>query len=325
MDDSDIARVATWLGSPLSIDGRANGGSSNVTWFVRVGPRLAVLRHPPRDAELLSTAHDVLREARVLRALADHHGDAPIPVPEVLAMCADESVLGVPFVIIGRRPGVCLLTATLADLDPVALAHGAIDTLSSIHRVDVERLALDSPARSYLARQIDRWDRQLRQTTTAARLGDLAPIVAWLHRERPADEARALVHGDYGFHNLLVSTDRIEAVLDWELATVGDPIADLFSFLKSWGAGATASNAANDAVARRFGSPTRDDLLARYERRSGRDVRAHARFYDAFGLWRSIGILEGIHARSGGSRFRDETPRLVTAITAMMTAVPDTR
>ena len=325
MDDSDIARVATWLGSPLSIDGRANGGSSNVTWFVRVGPRLAVLRHPPRDAELLSTAHDVLREARVLRALADHQGDAPIPVPEVLATCADESVLGVPFVITERRPGVCLLTATLADLDPVALAHGAIDTLSSIHRVDVERLAFDSPERSYLTRQIDRWDRQLRQTTTAARLGDLAPIVAWLHRERPADEARALVHGDYGFHNLLVSTDRIEAVLDWELATVGDPIADLFSFLKSWGAGAAAPNTANDAVALRLGSPTRDDLLARYEQRSGRDVRAHARFYDAFGLWRSIGIFEGIHARSGGARFLDETPQLVAAITAMMTAVPDTR
>jgi len=321
MNDADVARVAGWLGRPLVVEGRATAGSSNVTWLVRIGDRPAVLRHPPRDAHRLPTAHDLAREARVLRALA---GTA-VPVPEVLAECADASVIGVPFVITERCRGQCLLTAQVPGLDPVALAHGAIDALAALHAVDVAASGLEAPEGSYLIRQIDRWRDQLARTPTAARLGDLEPVVAWLRHQRPLDEARTIVHGDYGFHNLLVSADRVDAVLDWELATLGDPVADLFSFLKSWGPDAMAPNPANDAVALRPGSPTRDALLGRYEDATGREVRTRAPFYDAFGLWRSIGIFEGIHARSGGTRFRDETPKLVARITAMMATVPDTR
>ncbi len=280
-----------------------------------------VLRHPPRGRELLPTAHDVLREACVLRSLAS----STIPVPYVLAMCSDLSVLEVPFVITEHRPGVCLLAAALPDLDPLALAHGALDTLAAIHAVDTATVDLATPIGSYLQRQIERWHRQLARTRTAGRLGDLDPIVAWLHANRPVDEQRTLVHGDYGFHNLLVSPNHVEAVLDWELCTFGDPIADVFSFLKSWGAGATSPNAANDVVAHAPSAPSRDDLLARYATSTGRQVDRHERFYEVFGLWRSIGIFEGIHERSGATRFTEETPQLVARAKGMMTAAPNPR
>lgn len=321
LDPTDLVRLSAWLGAGVELVQQLSGGSSNVTWLVRLGGLQAVLRHPPRARLLLPTAHDVLREATVLRAL----GSSTIPVPAVLATCDDLSVLGVPFVLTEQRPGVCLLTTALDGLDARGLAHHAIDTLADIHAIDVATVGIIERDGSYLARQIDRWQRQLARTSTATRLGDLEPIVHWLHAHRPVDEARTLIHGDYGFHNLLVSTHRIEAVLDWELCTFGDPVADVYSFLKSWGPGAVAPNDANDIVANAEGAPRRTELLARYASRSGRDIGRHERFYEMFGLWRSIGMFEGIHARSGAARFADETPQLVARAQGMMAAAPDPR
>jgi aminoglycoside phosphotransferase (APT) family kinase protein len=289
-------------------------GLADVTWFVRLDDEPAVLRHPPRHVARLATAHDLLREARYLQALAGRG----LRVPTVVACCRAEDVLGVPFVITGRCPGVNLLEAPPPDLDATALAHDAIDLLAAIHAVAIDDTELRENTDSYLNRQIERWHRQLQRTATAPRLGELDHIRHWLHTHRPEVEARTIVHGDYGFHNLLVSPRRVEAVLDWELATLGDPIADVYSFLKSWGPGAAAPNPANDVVARAVDGVDRATLLARYGQASGRDVHAHRAFYEVFGLWRSVGILEGIHHRSGGTRFGEEVPALVTKIEAMM-------
>lgn len=321
LDPTELRRLAAWLGAGIEVVRQLSGGASNVTWLVRLGDDAAVLRYPPRGRALLPTAHDVRREARVLRALAP----SPIPVPTVLASCDDLSVIGVPFVITEHRPGVCLLTTPSARIDARALAHQAIDALVAIHAVDTATVDIDAPDGSYLVRQVDRWHRQLALTATAARLGDLDPIASWLHVNRPTDEERTLVHGDYGFHNLLVSATDIEAVLDWELCTFGDPVADLYSFLKSWGPSAVAPNAANDVVAGSPHAPTRDEMLGRYASLTGRVVDRDQHFYDLFGLWRSIGIFEGIHARSGGTRFTDETPLLVARAKGMMAAAPDPR
>lgn len=323
VDAEDVARVATRLGARVEVLGRATAGASNVTWFVRVDGERAVLRHPPRDRAALPTAHDLAREATVLRALES----SAVPVPRVLAVCDDVTVLGVPFVVVAHRDGSCLADADahVPGLDPRAVAHGAVDALVALHATDPDLLDARRDGRGYLARQIDRWAEQLGRTPTAARLGDLAPIVAWLHDARPGDEGRAIVHGDYGFHNLLVSAGRVEAVLDWELATVGDPVADVFSFLKSWGPDARTPNPANERVWRMPGAPTRAELLARYAAASGRDVTTHEAFYEAFGVWRSVGIFEGIHARTAGARFAAETPQLVARLRAMMSAAPDPR
>lgn len=322
-----MARVSAHVRATVVVEGVATTGASNATWYVRLDGVPAVLRHAPRTGAALATAHDVLREARVLRAL---EGTA-VPVPRVLAACDDLSVLGVPFTVLTRVDGACLLGDTpevraVRDvLDPEAVAHDAIDVLAALHEVDASRLDDRRDGPGYLARQIDRWTTQLERTPTASRLGDLRPIAAWLHAGRPLDEERSIVHGDYGFHNLLVGPRHVHAVLDWELATVGDPLADLHSALKSWGAGAPAPNPANDRVSLLPGAPTRDDLLDRYAARRGRDVRAHGAFYEAFGLWRSVGIFEGIHARTGGARFAEETPALVDRLRAMMSAARDPR
>jgi aminoglycoside phosphotransferase (APT) family kinase protein len=314
MDDAAIGRLAAWLGAPVLLEGQASTGASNSTWLVRIGDRPAVVRHPPRRADRLPTAHDLVREATVLRALAGHD----LPVPEVLALDPDALVLDVPVVVLTRLPGTCLLAERPDHLDAPALAHDAVDVLARLHAIEPATTALDAPPGSYLTRQIDRWRSQLERTPTAARLGPLDDIVQWLHGHRPPDEDRTIVHGDYGFHNLLVSARRIEGVVDWELATLGDPVADLCSLLKSWGSNAIVPNPANDVVAAAAGAPSRDALVARYERRTGRSVAPHLAFYDVFGCWRSIGIFEGIHARTGGARFGEETPRLVLRARAMM-------
>ena len=314
LGDDDVGRIERWVGQPLVVEGRASAGASNVTWLVRLADRPAVLRHPPRSSQRLPSAHDVVREARIVDALAG----SPVPVPEVLAVCDDHSVLGVEFVISSRLPGICLMTDIFDDPDRRRLAHDAVDRLVAIHALDPALTPLEARDGSYLERQISRWQTQLGRTPTARRLGDLAPIIGWLREHRPPTEERTLVHGDYGFHNLLVTTKAVTAVLDWELATLGDPVADLFSFLKSWGPNAGAPNPANDVVATGPGAVGRDDLVSRYARATGRDIEAHTAFYEAFSLWRSVGILEGIHARTGGARFVDEVPHLVATIESLI-------
>jgi len=308
----DVGRVAAWLGREIEVEGQASTGASNVTWLVRVDGEPAVLRHPP-PGDRLPTAHDLAREHRFLGALQD----TAVPVPAVIAFCDDAGVAGVPFLLVGRVDGVCLLGPEPADLDAPALARGAVDVLAALHALDPVARGLSAPPGRYLERQLVRWHNQLERTPTAVRLGDLASIDEWLRAHLPAHEDVTIVHGDYGFHNLLVRRDRITAVLDWELATVGDPLADVTAFLKSWGASALSPNPANDAVALRPGAPTRDELLDRYERATGRSFAPNRAFYDVFGVWKSIGILEGVHARSGGARFADEVPQLVARARAM--------
>jgi aminoglycoside phosphotransferase (APT) family kinase protein len=155
-------------------------------------------------------------------------------------------------------------------------------------------------------------------TVTAPRLGDLGPLRTWLLDHLPPDGEHCIVHGDYGFHNLLVDRARVTAVLDWELATVGDPLADLAFFVKSWGPGRLSKNPAQDDVALRPGAPDRAALEQRYAAVTGRDVGAHRRFYDVFGLWRSIGIQEGVHARSGGAMLTAEVPAMVATALALI-------
>jgi len=301
----DLAKVGAWLGRTVSLAGRAEGGSSSVTLLVTVDGRPAVLQTPP-PGERLATAHDLTRQYRYLSAIA---GSA-VPVPGVLAFCGDESIAGSPFLITHRMPGVCLMVVDLA-IDGRALSVAAVDTLAALHRIDWRAKGLTAPEGSYLARQINRWTTQLAATPTASRLGDLSAATAWLRSHRPATEEATTVHGDFGFHNLLVTEDRIEAVLDWELATIGDPLVDLIGLIKSWGPGGLSPNPANAKVANAPGALTAEQMIDRYEASSGRDFRSHRHFYEAFSLFKSVGIFEGIHARSGATRFTDEPPDLV--------------
>lgn len=301
----EVARVGKWLGRTVDLDGPAAGGSSSVTLLVTIDGEAAVLQAPPPGAKL-ATAHDLARQQRYLSAVA---GSA-VPVPEVIAFCDDEDVAGQPFLLTKRMPGVCLMVADLA-LDGAALSESAIDTLAALHGIDWRRAGLGVPEGSYLDRQVDRWSKQLSATPTAHRLGDLSGAANWLRSNRPRHEDSTIVHGDYGFHNLLVTERRIEAVLDWELATIGDPLVDLIGLIKSWGPGGLSPNPANAKVAQAPGAHSAEQMIDRYESLTGRDFRSQRRFYEAFSLYKSIGIFEGIHARSGATRFADEPPELV--------------
>lgn len=310
----DLVAAGRAIGAPIEVEAKAPGGSSSTTLLVRVGGRAAVLQHPPAGP-LLPTAHDLARQARFLSALRG----TGVAVPEVLAFVADPAVAGLPFLVTARVEGVCLLVDPRpASTDVRRLAPHALDTLAAIHAVDWAGRGLTAPGGRYLARQIDRWHDQLARTPTAMRLGPLEPAAEWLRAHLPAREDRTIVHGDYGFHNLLVAGSSVTAVLDWELATVGDPIADLIGFLKSWQPDPLSPNPANDAVACAPGAPGRDELIARYERATGRDVAVARAFYDAFVLYKAIGVYEGVHARSGGTRFVDEPIDMVQRLRQMI-------
>jgi aminoglycoside phosphotransferase (APT) family kinase protein len=304
----DTGRIGEWLGRLVTLQGRATTGSSNATWFALVDGEPAVLRHPPLG-DILPTAHDLAREHRYLTALAG----SGVPVPTVVAFCDDRDVTGVPFLLMDRIGGVCLLQAPTAVAEPRQLARDAVDVLARIHAVDWAAAGLDAPPGRYLERQVRRWQKQLRATPTSPRLGDLGPIHDWLLAHLPPEEEATVVHGDYGFHNLLVDPERsrVTAVLDWELATVGDPLSDLVSFAKGWGPDAAPPNPANRPLSAPGWEPSRTELVGWYEGSTGRSPAPYQRFYEVFGRWRSIGIMEGIFARSDGSRFGDEVPRLV--------------
>jgi aminoglycoside phosphotransferase (APT) family kinase protein len=311
----DAGSIARWLGRPVTVEGRASTGSSNVTWLVRVDGEPAVLRHPPPGA-ILPTAHDLARERRYIAALAG----TGVPVPTVVAFCEQVDVIGAPFLITSRMAGVCLLQGPVAIEDPQHLAGDAVSVLAGIHAVDWERAGLTPAPGRYLERQVRRWREQLRLTPSSGRLGDLDVISDWLLAHLPPTEERTVVHGDYGFHNLLIDPERsaVTAVLDWELATIGDPLSDLVSFAKGWGPASAPPNPANVSLRAPGWRPTQDELVAWYEASTGRSLAPARRFYEVFGRWRSIGIMERIFARTGGSRFGDEVPLLVRDTTAML-------
>jgi aminoglycoside phosphotransferase (APT) family kinase protein len=279
--------------------------------FVRVGAVAAVLQHPPAGPTL-PTAHDLARQDRFLRAVG--RAARRVPVPRVVGFCDDAAVAGAPFLITERVEGVCLMGERTYEVDAAPLARDAIDVMVELHAIDWRALGLTVAPGSYIERQINRWNDQLARTATAARLGPLAPLQQWLLANRPPTDERVLVHGDFGFHNLLVTADHVTAVLDWELATIGDPLVDLIGFVKSWGDGALSPNPANDVVAHAAGALTRDELVAHYEQMSGRSFGEHRPYYEALSMWKSIGIFEGVHARSGGTRFIDEVPQLVATL-----------
>jgi aminoglycoside phosphotransferase (APT) family kinase protein len=324
----DVDAVAAWLRVEIGFEGglecvgRATAGSSNVTWFLRADDCDWVLRHPPPGPSLPS-ANDMAREWRYLSGLRG----TGVPVPGVVASCEDLAVLGVPFLVVERSPGAPLhqFVPPVLRADPDArraLAFEAVDVLAALHRVDWRARGLVGSSTPYLQRQVRRWSDQLARASTASRLRGLDEITAWIVERMPAPSDEVIVHGDYGFHNLLVDSTRVTAVLDWELAAIGDPLADVANFLKSWGpdAPSVAGNPGNDALTA-LGAPSVNEMRARYAERTGRQLDEFG-WYDAFVLWRSVVMLEGLYARHvagtgvdpNGDRFETMVPAQLDAL-----------
>jgi aminoglycoside phosphotransferase (APT) family kinase protein len=303
----DSARLADWLakqgsewGGPVSIEPLA-GGHSNLTYLLRAGRREAVLRRPPHGSRVKS-AHDMGREYRVLSKI---HALYP-PAPRPFFYCADSSVIGAPFYVMERRHGLIIrraLPAGLRDSDLLQrLSAAFVDALIELHRLDWRAAGLEGFGRpeGYVRRQIEGWTQRWQDAWTddTPALDDVA---RWLAAHAPPERGAALIHNDYKLDNLMLderNPTRIVAVLDWEMATVGDPYMDLGTTLSYWvEPGDTAPY-----VAESF-SPTagagfwdRQRVLDHYAKRSGREL-PDMLFYYVYGLFKLAVIIQQIYFR----------------------------
>jgi aminoglycoside phosphotransferase (APT) family kinase protein len=303
----DEAAVSAWLVAnvaPVVLPVRFEliaGGHSNLTFKVTDNSgRAMVLRRPPLG-HLLSSAHDMSREHAILVAL-----DATdVPTPRPLALCADDAVNGAPFYVMDHIDGLCVHTVIDAQSmlrDDAARRHASeslVDTLAAIHAVDVDAVGLGRLGRKqdYVARQLRRWHGQWQQSKTRE-LPAIDEVHAQLARCIPEQGPAALVHGDYRLDNTLVSVGGdVRAVLDWELATLGDPLVDVGSLIVFWDIEAgDADTAVPTAPTRARGFMTSPEILGRYVHASGRDV-TDINFYVAFANWKLACIIEGVYQR----------------------------
>jgi aminoglycoside phosphotransferase (APT) family kinase protein len=298
---------AAGLGSGDLRAERIGGGQSNVTFLVERGDGARfVVRRPPRPP-LPPSAHDMVREALVQRAL----GAAGARVPEILGVCEDSSVLGVPFYVMSFVDGSVVHAAVPAALDTPEergrIAGELVEALVEIHGVDWVAAGLEGFGRptGYLERQVRRFS-GLWEVNATRELPLVGEVAAWLDAERPLSEAATVVHGDYRLGNVLFAPGapaRLAAVLDWELATIGDPLADLGYLLSTW----EGSPLALTPVTRLEGFPRREELAARYAERSGRSVRDLG-WYEALALWKSAVFCEAIYGRYLRGERGDDDP-----------------
>ena len=299
-----MAKVGVWL--EANVDGAVGpftaeligGGRSNLTFTVTgADGRRLVVRRPPLG-HVLATAHDMAREHRIIAAL----GPTPVPVPAALGLCTDEAVNGAPFYVMGFVDGEVLDTPEKGrQLEPAVRAAASqhlIDVLADLHAVDIDDVGLGDLARrhGYIERQLKRWTTQWANSKTRE-LPAIDEVAARLAARVPPEHEVVIAHGDYRFGNCLTdaATGRIAAVLDWELCTLGDPLADVGYLAVYWTDPGTPGRRHNDPSGAP-GFPTYAELLERYAARTGRDVSA-IDFYVAFASWRLAVISEGVYAR----------------------------
>jgi aminoglycoside phosphotransferase (APT) family kinase protein len=300
-------RVTAWyqahvpgIRAPLQFELIA-GGHSNLTYKVTdAAGRRTVLRRPPLGA-VLATAHDMGREHKIISAVAK----TDVPVAPALGLCREEDVNDAPFYVMDFVDGVVLDNADttgkhIPESERTALGHDVIEILARLHAVDVDAIGLGDLGRkeSYIPRQLKRWSGQWEKSKTRE-LETMDAVYEALQGNIPEQVGATIVHGDYRLGNMLTGADaRVAAVLDWELCTLGDPLADLGYLMNNW---ATPDDpeligSAATMPTRIAGFPTREELITRYQELTGRDASRIA-YYRAFQYWRLAAIVEGVLAR----------------------------
>ena len=309
---------------PLSWQ-RIGEGQANITYLLQVGERLLVLRRGPRPPYPPS-AHDMLRESAIQQLVANEG----VPVPAIVSTCGDEGVIGAPFYLMDFCDGVVITDTVPPELDTIAqrraTGYATIDTLVRLHALDVREGPLASIGRpdGYLERQVRRFGgiwQQVAQRT----LPEVQELASWLAGNIPATQRPALVHGDYRIGNLMFhhsAPARVAAVLDWEMATLGDPLADLGYLTATYSTpGSRGTPIELTPVTRLEGYPTQNELIERYADQSGLDVSTLG-WYQAFALWKAAIFCEAIYTRwVKGERPGDTfAPSLEAGIPAMIAA-----
>jgi aminoglycoside phosphotransferase (APT) family kinase protein len=297
-----LARELPGDDAPLEFE-RIGEGHSNITYLVRRGGDRFVLRRPPRGP-LPPSAHDVLREWRILDAIKE----TPARSPRTLLACADESVIGAPFYVMEYVEGAVITGEIPGPLDTPEehrrMGLDLVDALAEVHAVDWRACGLESFGKptGYLERQVKRftglWEyNKTREVPRVQQMRD------WLADNMPDSREATIVHGDYRLGNTMVAHDppaRLIAIFDWELSTIGDPLADLGYMTVTWiqpGDPADTMFSSLSTVTRRDGFPTRAELIAHYEERTGRSMSA-LNWYQALALWKAAVFMEGNYKRS---------------------------
>jgi aminoglycoside phosphotransferase (APT) family kinase protein len=287
------------LEAPADITAEHVGdGHSNVTFLLSTG---VVLRRPPRGP-LPPSAHDVLREARLLKALEP----TPVRAPKVLAVCDDPAVIGAPFYVMEEVRGAVITDTIPEPLDNPEqrnrIADELIDSLVELHAVDWTTVGLDGFGKptGYLERQVKRF-LGLWEINKTREIDEVEIVGNWLRDNMPESPPATIVHGDYRLGNTIITPAapaRLVAILDWEMATIGDPLADLGYMMVHWIRPGDSVGYFNlQSVTTRDGFPSRDEMIARYEQRSGRSMQA-LNWYVTLALWKAIVFMEGNYKRA---------------------------
>jgi aminoglycoside phosphotransferase (APT) family kinase protein len=291
-------------GDPSAIElERIGEGHSNITYLVCRGDERFVLRRPPRPP-LPPSAHDVLREWRLLDAIKD----ADVRTPRTLVSCADDSVIGSPFYVMEYVEGTVITSEIPDSLDTPAerraIGLELIDALAEMHSVDWAACGLEGFGKptGYLERQLRRFT-GLWEHNKTRELPRVQEVRDWLAANLPDSPEATIVHGDYRLGNTMVADEapaRLIAIFDWEMATIGDPLADVGYLTITWAQADDPPDtmfSSLSAVTRNEGFPTRDELIAHYEQRTGRSM-TDLRWYQALALWKAAVFMEGNYKRS---------------------------
>jgi aminoglycoside phosphotransferase (APT) family kinase protein len=304
-DRLPLDRLEAWLRGhvtdfrgPVAAE-RFAGGQSNPTYKLAAGSGLYVLRKKP-PGPLLPSAHAVDREFRVMHALAN----TPVPVPRVHALCEDDAVIGSAFYVMEFLDGRIFWDQRLPEVTPAeraAMFLSMNEVIAALHSVDYEALGLGDFGRpgNYMARQIARWSRQYRASESET-IAAMDRLIEWLPRRLPAEGAPSIVHGDYRMDNLVFhkTEPRVIGVLDWELSTIGDPLADFAYHAMTWRITPELFRGLAGIDFAASGIPDEPAYVAAYCRRTGRDRAAAWEFYMVYSLFRIAAILQGIAKRA---------------------------
>jgi len=311
----DRARLERWFAvnvqgaePPLAYE-RIAGGRSNLTFRVTgAGAGEWILRRPPLGTTL-GSAHDMGREHRILTGLAR----TPVPAPTPVAFCADEQVTGAEFYVMEFVDGVVLrdesdVEASFPEPERRRVGEALVDTLAELHAVDADAAGVGDLGRrdGYAERQLRRWKRQWDASKTRE-LTAMEEAHRLLAARVPEQRDTTIVHGDYRLDNVIVTpAGDVAAIVDWELCTLGDPLADLGLLMDYWAQPGDEVVPLTRSPTLAPGFPTREELAARYAERSGRDI-AQLDFFVALGYWKLAAILEGVYARYAAGAYGETT------------------